>query len=84
MNYRMIKYTLGWLLLFETGFLLVPLITALIYREQAATSILISMAITALVSGHRYVYRLWYGRTLPAEDRIPERSSLSEGHTKRY
>ena len=50
MNYRMIKYTLGWLLLFETGFFLVPLLTALIYTERAASSILISMGITASVA----------------------------------
>jgi len=51
MNYRMIKYTLGWLLMFETGFFLVPLLTALIYRESAVFSILISMAITAACAG---------------------------------
>ncbi len=33
MNYRMIKYTLGWLLLFEAGFFLVPMITAVCYGE---------------------------------------------------
>ncbi len=49
MNYRMILYTLGWLLLFETGFFLIPLITAVIYTESAAFSVLISMAITASV-----------------------------------
>jgi len=51
MNYRMIKNTLGWILLFETGFFLIPLLTAMIYREKAAFSILISMAITAAVGG---------------------------------
>lgn len=33
MNYRMIKYTLGWLLLFEAAFFALPMITALIYGE---------------------------------------------------
>ena len=47
MNYRMIKYTLGWLLLFETGFFMIPLLTALVFRESTVVSILISMAITA-------------------------------------
>ena len=51
MNYRMIKYTLGWLLLFETGFLIVPLITALCFGEKEVISILLSMLITALVAG---------------------------------
>ena len=35
MNYSMIRYTLGWLLLFEGAFLLVPLITAAVYWELA-------------------------------------------------
>ncbi len=33
MNYGMIRYTLGWLLLFESAFLAVPLITAIAYWE---------------------------------------------------
>lgn len=50
MNYRMIKYTLGWILLFEAGFLVVPLITALVYREDAFLSFLISIAVCSAVS----------------------------------
>ena len=34
MNYRMIKNVLGWILLFETMFMLLPLITAAIYSEK--------------------------------------------------
>ena len=34
-NFAMIIYTLGWLLLFEGAFLAVPLITAAIYWESA-------------------------------------------------
>ena len=45
----MIKYTLGWLLLFESGFLLIPLLTSLICRDGAILSILISIGITAAV-----------------------------------
>lgn len=33
MNYRMIKYTLGWLSLFEAAFFLLPMLTAVIYGE---------------------------------------------------
>lgn len=51
MNYRMIKYTLGWLLLFEAGFFIVPLITAIAFSEPEAIAILISIAITAAVGG---------------------------------
>ena len=51
MNYRMISYTLGWLLLFEAGFFLVPLLTAIAFTENAAYAILLSMAITAVAGG---------------------------------
>ncbi|MBO5327244.1 MAG: TrkH family potassium uptake protein [Clostridia bacterium] len=50
MNYRMITYILGWILLFEAGFLLVPSLTALIYGEQAVKSFLLSIAICVVVS----------------------------------
>ncbi len=33
MNYRMIRNILGWILLFEAGFMLVPAITAVVYGE---------------------------------------------------
>ena len=46
MNYRMIKYTLGWLLMFEAGFFLVPMITAVIYSEWHT---LVAFAISAII-----------------------------------
>lgn len=50
MNYGMIRYTLGWILLFEAGFLLLPLFTALIYLEiWPLISILISIGICTLI-----------------------------------
>ena len=45
MNYRMIKNILGWILLFEAGFMLIPLITAAIYWEKAFFAFLISIFI---------------------------------------
>ena len=45
MNYKMIKNVLGWILLFEAGFMLVPLITATFYWEKAFFSFLISIGI---------------------------------------
>ena len=51
MNYKMIKYTLGWLLVFETGFFLVPLLTALCFGEREALSFLASMLICGLAAG---------------------------------
>ncbi len=50
MNYRMISYTLGYLLIFEAGFMLVPLITAAVYAEgKAALCFGISIVICCLV-----------------------------------
>jgi len=43
MNYRMIKYTLGWLMLFEAVFFLLPLITGIIYLEKATSAFLYSI-----------------------------------------
>ncbi len=49
MNYRMILYSLGWILNFEALFLAPSLIVALIYRESAGISILITAVICAAV-----------------------------------
>ena len=51
MNFSIIKRTLGWLLLFETIFFLVPLVTAAIYWEEEFFTFLISMAITGGLGG---------------------------------
>lgn len=45
MNFRVIKRTLGFLLIFEAVFFLVPLLTALVYREQEGVDFLICMLI---------------------------------------
>ena len=50
MNYRMIKYTVGWLMLFEAGFFSIPLLTAAIYGESAFYAFLLSMGICAAVA----------------------------------
>ncbi len=51
MNYRMIRNILGWLLLFEAGFMLVPLITGICYRESALWYFLITMVFCASIGG---------------------------------
>ena len=56
MNYKMIRYTLGWLLLFEAAFLLVPLLTGIIYRESAALSFLWSILICGAV-GALFIFK---------------------------
>ncbi len=55
MNYRMIKYILGLVLLFEAGFFTVPLICALIYKEAAALSFLISALICVAVAALLFI-----------------------------
>ena len=52
MNFSIIKRTLGWLLLFESIFLLVPTVTALVYQEwDTLWAILISMGACLGVGG---------------------------------
>ncbi|MBR2965470.1 MAG: TrkH family potassium uptake protein [Clostridia bacterium] len=46
MNFRMIKQTLGYLLLFEAAFLLVPMITAAVYQELEFFAFLITSLIS--------------------------------------
>ena len=43
MNYRMIRNILGWLLIFECGFMAVPTVTALVYREAEVWYFLATM-----------------------------------------
>lgn len=50
MNYSMVRYTMGYILLFECAFLLVPLITSLIYTEfGTVAATLITMAICGVL-----------------------------------
>lgn len=56
MNYRMIKYILGWILIFEALFLLVPALTALVYGESVIISILISV-LCCLAAGGLLIIR---------------------------
>ncbi|MCM1579684.1 MAG: TrkH family potassium uptake protein [Ruminococcus sp.] len=51
MNYRMIKYILGWILVFEAFFLIIPLLTALVYGEKTIVPILITIALCLAAGG---------------------------------
>ena len=51
MNYKMIRNILGWLLLFECGFMVVPSITALVYGEREVWSFLLSMLLCGSIGG---------------------------------
>ena len=50
MNYSIIKRTLGWLLLFEAFFFLLPAITAIIYQEKEGFSFLLCMILCGALS----------------------------------
>lgn len=49
MNYRMISYILGWILIFEGLFLTVPIITGAVFGESALISYLIALGICLLI-----------------------------------
>lgn len=51
MNYKMIKFVLGWILLFEAIFLLIPLTTALIFNEAAVKYFILSLVICVAAGG---------------------------------
>ncbi len=51
MNFGMIKNILGWILIFETLFMAVPLLTGIIYGEAAVWAFLVSMLICLAFGG---------------------------------
>ena len=51
MNYRMIRNIIGWLLIFECGFLLIPTVTALVYRESEIVWFLLTMLLCGGIGG---------------------------------
>lgn len=51
MNYRMIRYILGWILIFSAIFMVVPIITALVFREKEVFPFLIAAGISAAAGG---------------------------------
>ena len=63
----MIRNILGWILVFEAGFMLVPLLTALIYTEDIFLSYLISMGI-CLIIGFLLILRKPKDRSLYSRD----------------
>ncbi len=51
MNFSIIKRTVGWILVFEAIFFLVPLVTAVVYWEAEFFSFLTAMAVCGLLGG---------------------------------
>lgn len=66
MNYRIIVYIIGKVLMFESLFMAPALLTALIYQEKAGYALLISMVICAavglLLSRKKYTRKAMYAR----------------------
>ncbi len=52
MNISIIKYILGWILKFEAGFMLLPALVGLLYREIKDALIYIGMALLCLLTGY--------------------------------
>ena len=51
MNYSMVRYILGFILKFESAFLLLPSVVGLIYQEKQGIAYVLT-AIICLVLGH--------------------------------
>lgn len=49
MNYKMVRYIIGWIMIFEAIFMILPLITALIYREQSGLWFLAAIALCVVL-----------------------------------
>lgn len=56
MNYSIITYILGWVLKFESAFLMLPVLVGLIYREDAWSAYL-SVAVLCLLCGLALTHR---------------------------
>ena len=67
MNYRMISYIIGCIWLFEAAFMLVPVVTALAYREQAVFAFLWT-ALICFGAGLLLAFKKPKNQTLRARD----------------
>ena len=68
MNYRMISHILGWILLFEAGFLLLPVVTALCYREWEVILAFLWTIAACVVCGGLLAFRRPKNQALRARD----------------
>lgn len=57
MNYRMIKYTLGWMMLFEAAFFALPMITAICYLEWSTLLAFLYAALICAALGGLCIYK---------------------------
>ncbi len=51
MNFSVVRYILGWIMILEAAFMLLPCIVALIYHEQQGLAFLYVLAVSALCGG---------------------------------
>ena len=51
MNFKIVKYAIGWILLFEAAFFLIPIVTALVYGEFSDALSFLYSALIALALG---------------------------------
>lgn len=70
MNYRMISYILGWILIFEGLFLSVPMLTAIVYGESVLPSYLIAMGICFSSED------CWYSKSRKRSSYLPAKAAL--------
>lgn len=67
MNHKIIRYIIGWGLIFEAVFMAPSLLAALIYREQEGFALLLAMAICAAV-GFVLKYRVPENKVMRARE----------------
>ena len=51
MNFAVVRFIIGWVLQFEAGFLLLPVLVGIIYQEYKASQIYVIAAILCLICG---------------------------------
>lgn len=51
MNYSVVRYILGWIMIFEAAFMLLPCLVALLYGEAAGLSFLVVALTSAVIGG---------------------------------
>ncbi len=68
MNFKMIRYTIGTILLFESAFLLVPLITALCYGEWSALLATLASIAICVAAAMPLCYKKPANRSVYAKD----------------
>lgn len=67
MNYKIIRYIVGWVLNFEAIFMAPAFLTALIYREREASSLMIAMGL-CLIAGSLLTRKKLENKTMYARE----------------